>query len=731
MYIRNSRNKVFICISLLVSMFLTIGQFSFTTALGIDSGVKEIRYNKASYKEMKIKGTAGKDYAPGQLIVKFKSTANISSANKLAKAKVLKTQKDKKVQLVKIDNQADFLKTIETYRNNPDVEYVQPNYKVKTYFTPNDSMYNLQWALTEIQVPPAWDITQAASDVTVAIVDTGVDLDHPDLAANIVTGTDIIDANTPPEDEDGHGTHVAGIVAAVTNNSKGVSGIASGAKIMPIRVLGPNGGYSFDIYYGIKWAVDHGANIINLSLGMASSDVILEEAVNDAHDKGVIVVAAAGNENSSISYPAAYDHVIAVGATDENDQRASFSNHGPQIDVAAPGVDILSTTPNTFVDPNLYLNYDYMSGTSMASPMVAGLAALILSKNHNLTPDQVENIIKQSADDLGTPGFDNYFGYGRINAYKALAFNTFKINNGAATTNSPNVTLNIDGPEISGNIIEMQFSNDSSIWSPWEPYSTTYSWKLTSGDGIKKVYAKFKDSNGNEFLPMLETIKLDTTKPITKMVAPLYTSSVSLSTTFNVSWSANDQVTSSGIKSYDIDYREGGTTNWITWRSGVTERNSNFWGKGGKTYYFRARARDVAGNLGNWTTSIYKTIVPYDNNSLIAARNGFYYTYNNIHSYNYLGTYRYSNKANEQITYKFIGDRVALIGLKGNSQSKGKIYIDNVYKGIVDEYSSTAKYRQVIYSTYWKTKGTHTIKIVNLGTIGRRNFNIDGIAVGN
>jgi type VII secretion-associated serine protease mycosin len=277
-----------------------------------------------------------------------------------------------------------------------------------------------QWDFAKLNVSAAWNRSTGAG-VTVAVIDTGIDATHPDLAANVLPGYDAI-ANTAGvrTDENGHGTHVAGTIAAVTGNNLGVSAIAPDTKILPIRVLGSNGsGNMSDAAEGIVWATDHGAQMINMSLGSTSKVTAVSNAINYARSKGVTVVAAAGNSRtagSPTSYPAADAGVIAVAATDSNDRFGSYSNAGSYLDVAAPGSNILSTYPTA-----LGYSYRSMSGTSMAAPHVAAIAALLKAANPALTPDQIEAALEKTAVDLGPTGFDNDYGNGRIDPVAALA----------------------------------------------------------------------------------------------------------------------------------------------------------------------------------------------------------------------------------------------------------------------------------------------------------------------
>jgi len=295
--------------------------------------------------------------------------------------------------------------------------YAEPNYEVSVADTiPNDPGWGNQYGLMAIHAPQGWHLNTGSSAVTIAIVDTGVDLDHVDLTGKIVPGFDFVNNNDLPQDDDAqsHGTHVAGIVAAETNNGIGVAGVSWGAQIMPVKVLNSVGFGTYEnVAAGIVWAADHGAQVINLSLGGSMPSSVLEDAVDYAYGKDVTLVAAAGNSGSnSVLYPARYPHVIAVAATDSTNNHASFSNFGPEIDVAAPGVNIYSTT--------LGDTYGYLSGTSMAAPFVSGLAAILRGIPGNDTPYQITKEIEISALDLGTPGRDDYYGYGLIQMDAAL-----------------------------------------------------------------------------------------------------------------------------------------------------------------------------------------------------------------------------------------------------------------------------------------------------------------------
>ncbi|MFB6467161.1 S8 family peptidase [Cytobacillus sp. Hz8] len=298
------------------------------------------------------------------------------------------------------------------------VSFAEPHYLYlqNKLGLPNDLLYQerYQWNLPIIETESGWNVSRGNKSIKIAIVDTGVDLNHPDLKKRLLKGYNVIKKNHNPADDNGHGTHVAGIIASETNNQKGTAGVTWYNKIMPVKVMNKKGyGTSFDIAKGIVWATDHGANVINLSLGNYQPSAVLQEAVQYAYDKNVVLVSAAGNDHTSQpSYPSAFPEVLSVSAVTDDGNLADFSNFGDYIDVTAPGVSI----PSTYFKNR----YASLSGTSMASPHVAGLAGLILSVNPKLRNQQVMNIIETSAVDIGDKGTDDNFGHGLIDVKNAL-----------------------------------------------------------------------------------------------------------------------------------------------------------------------------------------------------------------------------------------------------------------------------------------------------------------------
>ena len=377
------------------------------------------------------------DRVPAQILVKFKAQtpqAVIDAQLRSHNAKVTGRVSALDVLVVNVP-QATEDKVITALSRNPNIEYAEPDGLAFASFIPNDPYFAPnQWGLentgqtiksqvgavdADINAPTAWDTTTGS--VKVAILDTGIDQDHEDLSAKVVLQRNFTDSPTI-DDLYGHGTHVGGIVAAITNNNIGVAGGCPNCQLFNGKVLNDNGSGAYSwIANGIIWAADNNAKVINMSLGGSVKSFTLENAVNYAWSKGVVVVAAAGNSaNPSKTYPAAYKNAIAVAATNNKDQKASFSSYGAKwVDVAAPGVDIFSTFPNHSYKINKSLGFDFGSGTSMATPMTSAAAALIWSTGYGTSVSSVRNRLESAADKI--PGTGSYWSAGRIDAAAAVA----------------------------------------------------------------------------------------------------------------------------------------------------------------------------------------------------------------------------------------------------------------------------------------------------------------------
>jgi len=346
---------------------------------------------------------------------------NVGSAHKTSIITVHQTGEGPKYTTHPVDGYADALQTVNRIQTNtpPTQPFLISVDQPTKLLTTQDPSNSKQWGFKPLNPTAAWQHS-TGKGIIVAVVDTGVDVTHPDLIGQLVDGIntrdDHGDTTLPTQDDNGHGTHVAGIIAAKANNNVGVAGIAPDAKIMPIKTLGKDGtGWVSDVAEGIVWAVNHDAKIINLSLG-SDNAALIAPAIAYAAEQNVTVVAAAGNHgDQTLTYPASIPTVISVAAIAETFTpaktytRPNYSNYGPTIDIAAPGDNILSTTPNN--------SYDYYNGTSMAAPHVAGVAALVRALNP--TGDTALTLTTTSQD-LGVPGRDDFYGAGIVDAENAV-----------------------------------------------------------------------------------------------------------------------------------------------------------------------------------------------------------------------------------------------------------------------------------------------------------------------
>jgi len=375
------------------------------------------------------------DFVPDELLIKFAPGVSPEPVARAVGARIIDRIPALGVHVLKVAP-GTLDATLLALSRNPLVEYAEVNGIATALIIPDDpyadgvTCYNSshhgcvsQWAWGKIQAYDAWGITTGSTEVKVAVVDTGIDSAHPDLPA-LAPGANFVNIGAPPEDDNGHGTHVAGTIGALTNNTTGVAGLNWAISLVPVKVLDASGSGTYSaVANGITWAADNGAKVINLSLGGSIPSKTLEGAVKYAWSKGAVLACAAGNSGTTQKlYPAAYTNCIAVAATDENDQKASFSNYGKWVDVAAPGVHILSTMP----DSPAYLTtqygysqgYDSLNGTSMATPHVAGVAGLIWTRGVCSTNTCVRERIERTADPI--PGTGTFWTWGRINAVRAL-----------------------------------------------------------------------------------------------------------------------------------------------------------------------------------------------------------------------------------------------------------------------------------------------------------------------
>jgi len=392
----------------------------------------------------RVFGRSGPPYVADEIIVKFREDADPTDVGDFMNEEggsAIPTHEPVDFTLIQLPEGMDVPTAVSIYNQNPDVEFAEPNFYRYPAFTPNDPFFRFQWHFTQINMEEAWDTQRGgSSDVIAAVIDSGIRQSLPDFAGTRFTpGYDFVDndnnANDEGSDGFGHGSFVGGVIAQTTNNNFGVAGIAYRIRLMPLRVFPrTNGARVSDIIQAINWAVGHGADIINMSFGGPSGSNAESQAMNAAYQSGVTLVAAAGNEGNEddfsgdVDYPARYDVVLAVGATDANENLAYYSSYGPNLDIVAPGGDTRRDTngdgnvdgilQNTFYQGQT--GFFLAQGTSFACPHAVGVAALLLSQGVARDPDAIYTILRSTATDLGADGRDNRFGYGLLDARAAL-----------------------------------------------------------------------------------------------------------------------------------------------------------------------------------------------------------------------------------------------------------------------------------------------------------------------
>lgn len=523
-------------------------------------------------------------------------------------------------------------------KKDPDVEAVDLNYLVTTSIIPNDPYYSSNgswgqaypdlWGIRKINPESAWDQTTGSQSVVVADVDTGVDRNHPDLTNNMwVNSNEIpgnvidddangyvddyygwnwVSSNNNPMDDHGHGTHTVGTIGAVGNNSLGVVGVNWTTKIMALKFLDSGGSGSLaNGMKALQYAADMGARVSSNSWGCACQSTAMDDAIAYEHSKGMVVVAAAGNSNGdALGFsPASADHAITVAASDSNDAKASFSNWGQKIDVAAPGVDILSlkasVSPMCTATNTVGTNYCRVSGTSMATPHVAGLVALILSRDPTLKNEEVRQILRGSAQDLGSVGKDANFGYGRINAGNSLnsVSHTLApiITSPRSRTNASGTAFTINGslpgPNFASYKIEAGAGRAPSTWTNLSSSTTQVSQngtlvtvdttRLSEGKYIFRLTAT--DTLGKTYQFQVHDVEVDNFDAVISFPLGL----VSLANLDII----GTATTKSGLPFANFKLEWGQGTNPTSWsNSGITLVNNG-------------QIPVVAGKLASWDTS--------------------------------------------------------------------------------------------------------------------------------
>ena len=465
------------------------------------------------------------DFVPGEVIVKFKQGFGQNKIDKLISSNGLSNKyksKHSDFHVLKVPENR-YSEVINTLSNNPNVEFAEPNYYAKICYTPNDPYFSYQWHLQGyddggLDMVDAWDIS-TGSGATVAIIDTGISQGTDLVDTCFVDGYDFVNGDSNPDDDNGHGTHVAGTVAQSTNNNVGVCGVAFDCCLMAVKVLNSYGSGTYaDIIDGINFATNNGADVISMSLEGSQPSSGMEDALENAYNSGVTCIAASGNSGQNgVAYPAAYDdYVIAVGATQYDKSRAPYSNYGSSLDIVAPGGNlnldqngdgygdgVLQQTFTTSWWGGKSWSYYFFQGTSMATPHVSGVAALLYSEGVT-NPDDVREAIEQTAYDLGSNGWDMYYGYGLVNVVSALEYSS----GGGDSDPTCEITAPSNGATVTGivgievtatddfGVDKVEFYVDSSLIGT--DYSTPYTWSwdsTTVPDGSHTIIATAYDTS--------------------------------------------------------------------------------------------------------------------------------------------------------------------------------------------------------------------------------------------
>jgi hypothetical protein len=550
-------------------------------------------------------------YARGRILVMPRAGL---SADEFAKVLAPHGGRGRKVgqsdlHIVDLPGNASEKAVIERLSKIPHVKFAELDRLVQSNFVPNDPYFGSEWHLNKVNAPAAWDLGQGGG-VTIAILDSGVDGSHPDLAPHMVPGFNIFDNNTNTTDVFGHGTAVAGVAAAASNNGAGVAGVAGQAKIMPIRVSDTNGwAYISMITQGITYAADHGARIANASFVGIAGSASVQNAAQYMKNKGGLVFVSAGN-NGVDENVTPTTTLIPVSATDESDNRTSWSSYGSFVALSAPGITYTTSRGGS---------YQQWMGTSFSSPLSAGVAALMMSAKPSLDAVQVEKLMYSTAVDLGAPGRDIYFGYGRVDAgaaVKAAAGTVIAVdaqapsvaisNLAASSTVSGVVPVNANATDNVGVVrVELKVNGNTVAVDNAAPYA--FSWDSAGvANGMASLVAYAYDAAGNvaASLPVsvnvantVPVVKKDTTPPKLRIANP---TSGKVNGNVTVSSSADDDSGAAGIQQFL--YIDGTLVAKGSGSSLAYNWNSKKVAKG--THNIQATAMDAAGNTTTTSVSV-------------------------------------------------------------------------------------------------------------------------------
>jgi subtilisin family serine protease len=558
----------------------------------------------------KVSAQKEKDrFVPGRVLVKFRDGVGLDHARQIVAALGAREADELPgigVMVLDLPEQADEAAFAHVLAARGDVEFAELDQILKPAdITPNDPWFaNWEGHLRRIQAPTAWSTTVGSSNVVIAILDTGVDSNHEDLAANIVPGWNSYNNNSTTTDVSGHGTAVAGTAAAVSNNGVGVASVCWSCRLMPIRVSDLTGYATYSsIASGLTWAADHGARVANISYIVSDSSAVTS-AAQYFQGKGGVVTSSAGNYSTFSNSPD-NPYILTVSATDYFDVIYSYSNTGKNIDVAAPG-DSFSTQMGG--------GYVSTGGTSYSAPIVAGVAALVISVNPQLSGDQVQNIVKQSADDLGAPGWDPIYGAGRVNAARAVSM---AANGGTIDTIPPTIAFTYpnNGTTVSGvftfqisasdntgvSAVDLSVDGTSIGTTAASPYAFQWDSRLVA-NGSHSFSARATDLRGNistASITLNVQNVIDVTPPSITISSPTNGSKVSMSLPVYVNASDNTNVVRVEL------YADGAVVATSNLAPFTMKWNTKKVVTG--AHNLQCRAYDSAGNTGNsQMVTVYK-----------------------------------------------------------------------------------------------------------------------------
>ncbi|MFO7815299.1 MAG: S8 family serine peptidase [Halanaerobiales bacterium] len=441
-----------------VSVRGTINIYNSSESYNLEN-VETESYNKDLESQVSTTSTDNK-YKKGEIIVNFKTSVTNNGVRKFENDKGLNrikslNIKNNNIKIYKLPKNQGVLKAVEKFNESKNVKWAEPNYIYSLTFKPDDEYYYRQWGNRRVNLEAAWDIVNESTNFEVAVIDTGIIPDHEDLEANInfTDGKDFVDGDNEPIDQStgySHGTHVSGIIGAVGDNEIGVAGVTWDTELLPIRVFDNNDSASSEVVAeAIDYAVEKDVDIINMSFAGTNKSSTIHEAIKNAYNRDIIMVAAAGNEgDNEVQYPARHSETIAVGATDINNNITDYSNTGSNLDLVAPGGNEYGEIWST---SGINKDYIYLSGTSMAAPYVSGVAALLLA--NGVRPTNIRDRLTSTAVDLWKTGKDDIYGYGLVDAYGALLNQELKRpyvfaaskENGTFKLKSELITMNKDG----------------------------------------------------------------------------------------------------------------------------------------------------------------------------------------------------------------------------------------------------------------------------------------------